>query len=71
MRTELPLGEVLEAADQLPLADQETLLEVLHRRIIDRRRDVLMADIHEAEEDFEAGRCEPRTPEQIIEEIIE
>ena len=31
-------AEVLEAADELSLDDQESLAEILHRRVIERRR---------------------------------
>jgi len=35
-------GEVLEAAEGLPLEDQENLAEILHRRVVERRREELV-----------------------------
>jgi hypothetical protein len=35
----MPFGEVLEAVGKLSLEEQETLLDVLHRRIIEHRRE--------------------------------
>jgi hypothetical protein len=45
MEEMIPFGKVLEAADKLPFEDQEELLEVPHRRMIERRREELAKDI--------------------------
>ena len=71
MPIDTPFAEVLEAADRLSLEDQESLLEILRRRIIERRREELAAEIHEAEEEYRAGTCEPRSARELIEEILE
>lgn len=63
-------GEVLEAADKLTLEEQETLIDILHRRMIDRRRAELAKDIEAAREEFREGRCRPATPDEIMEEIL-
>jgi hypothetical protein len=63
-------GDVVEAADKLSLAEQEALIEVLHRRLIERRRDELARDIQQAHEEFDAGRCRPVTPEELMKEIL-
>jgi hypothetical protein len=66
----IPFGEVLEAADKLSLEEQETLIELLHRRLIERRRDELARDIQQAREEFEASRCRPVTPQELMKEIL-
>lgn len=63
-------GEVLDAADQLTVDEQENLVEVLHRRILERRREVLANDIREAGQEYEAGGCRPSTPDEIFNEIL-
>jgi hypothetical protein len=70
MEKMMPFGEVLEAADKLPLEDQEELLEVLHRRIVERRREELAKDIDQAQREFQAGQCLPRTPAELMDEIV-
>ncbi|MGH8071237.1 MAG: hypothetical protein ACRERE_39610 [Candidatus Entotheonellia bacterium] len=45
MKKMMPFNDVLEAADKLSLEDQEAQLEILHRRIIKRRRKELAKDI--------------------------
>jgi hypothetical protein len=70
MEKMLAFGEVLEAADKLPLGDQEALLEVLQRRIIERRREELSKDIDQAQQEFQAGQCQPTTPSELMHEIV-
>jgi len=65
-----PFAEALEAADRLSLADQESLLEILHHRIVERRREELAQDISEAQAEYEAGGCEPRSAGELMDEIL-
>jgi hypothetical protein len=66
----MSFNDVLEAADQLSLEDQAALIEVLSRRIHERRRDNLVREVQQAERDFEAGLCRRVTPDELIEEIL-
>jgi hypothetical protein len=61
---------VVEAADRLTVEEQETLVAVLNRRLADRRRAKLAADIREAQREFERGALRPTTPDEIIKEIL-
>ena len=70
MAKALLFGEVLEAIDTLSLEDQETLEEILRRRIIERRRAELVQDVQEAQQEFQAGHCRPVTPEELMQEIV-
>ena len=63
-------GEVLEAVDQLSLEEQETLSEVLNRRIIEYRREELARDIQDVQQDFREGKCRTATSAEIMEEIL-
>ena len=69
MAKTVPFGEILEAVDQLPPEDQETLLDVLQRRMIERRRDAIARDIRQAQREFQRGRCKPMTPSDLMKEI--
>ena len=70
MEKTIPFAEVLEAADQLSLDEQETLLDILHRRTIEHRRAVLAKDIESAQEEFRLGNARPVTPEELTKEIL-
>jgi hypothetical protein len=63
-------GEILESADRLALDEQETLMEVLHRRIAERRRAELAKEIQNAQEEFRQGTCKPATPSELMREIL-
>jgi len=63
-------AKVLEAADELPLDDQENLAEILHRRVIERRRAQLAREVHEARQEFEIGGCPPVTAGDLMSEIL-
>lgn len=70
MQSSVPFGEVLEAANNLPLEDQETLIDILKNRLRERRRAELVKDIQEAEKEFEKGECRPVTPDELMREIL-
>jgi hypothetical protein len=63
-------SEVLEAADELPLDDQESLAEILHRRVIERRREELGHEALQARQEFEQGNCRPVTVDDLMSEIL-
>ncbi len=70
MTKAIPFGEILEAIERLSLEEQETLQEILHRRIIERRREEIAQDIHDAQQEFQAGSCRPVTPAELMKEIL-
>ena len=55
----MPFGAVLEAVGKLSLEEQETLLNVLQRRIIEYRREELPTDIWQAQQIRVPGRPAP------------
>jgi hypothetical protein len=65
MENTMPFGEILEEVDKLPIGDQESLRDILAKRIIELRRDQLSKEI-----EHEAGQCRPVTPDEIMTEIV-
>lgn len=70
MESVLSFADVLEAAEQLSLEEQESLLELLQRRLVERRRTVLAREIEEARREFREGRTRTMTPAEIIVEAL-
>jgi acetyl-CoA carboxylase beta subunit len=70
MENIMPLGEVLEVVDKLSLEEQEALVGILHRRLVERRREELAKEVQQAQQEFEAGQCQPVTPADLIKEIV-
>jgi len=66
----VPFSEVLEAADQLPVEDQQELIAILLRRIAQARRLQLKSDIEKSRQEFAAGQCHAATPEDLLREIL-
>ena len=63
-------AQVLDSADELGVEEQESLVEVLQRRLAERRRDALLEAVRSAQREFEGGHCRPVTPKQIIKRIL-
>jgi uncharacterized protein YpuA (DUF1002 family) len=61
---------VVEAADRLTEEELETLIELLNRRLADRRRAQLVTDIQAVQREFESGGLRPTTPDEIMKEIL-
>jgi hypothetical protein len=47
--------ELLESVESLPLDDQQMLLDIINRRIIEKRRDKLVEDLEESLEACRKG----------------
>jgi hypothetical protein len=71
MHTETPFAAALEAVDRLSLEEQETVVEILLRRLAERRREEPASEIREAEGEYRAGKATPRSPQELIDEILE
>ena len=70
MKRTATFAEVLDATDELPLDDQESLVEILHRRVIERRREELAIEALEARQEYEQGRCRPTVTDELMAEIL-
>jgi hypothetical protein len=54
---------------QLSLEQQEMLLDIIHRRHIESRRQEIAQDAREAIAAFHAGKLKPQPVEEIIAEL--
>lgn len=61
--------EVVQEIDRMPLVQQEELLDIMQRRLNERRRDAIAADVAEGDEEFLAGHLQPKTVDQIMKDI--
>lgn len=65
-----PFAEALEAATRLTRPEQEELVNILHRRMIERRRAELVKDTQDADHEFQAGDCRSTSPSELIKEVL-
>lgn len=63
-------AELLEAADQLSLEEQQMLIDILRRRIAERGRKLLVEDVQEARQEFSEGRLSPASVEEIMKDVL-
>jgi hypothetical protein len=63
------LDQALEMASQLPIEQQEMLIDILQRRRIEQRRAEIATAAKEAIADFHAGKLKPQPLDEIIHEL--
>ncbi|HEV2382307.1 MAG TPA: hypothetical protein VG206_21280 [Terriglobia bacterium] len=61
---------VVDSADRLTPEEQQTLIEVLTRRLAERRRAEIVSEIEEAQREFQSGALQPATPHEIMKDIL-
>jgi hypothetical protein len=65
----IPFAEVLDAADHLSEDEQEELIAILRRRLALAARQRLVAEIHQARQEYAEGRCSAISPDDLMREI--
>jgi hypothetical protein len=70
MNQSLSFGELLDAAERLPLEERYALFDVLKRRLALEERQRIAADIQESRRESEEGKAVPATPDEIMREIL-
>ncbi len=70
METNSSFDQVLENIEQFSVEEQETLVEVIRRRLIDQKRKKIVQEIKEAKREFERGEAVPVTPDELMKEIL-
>jgi len=63
-------ADLLDAIDEFTTEEQADLVGIVRRRLIERQRDELAKEIQQARGDLQAGRCLPRTPDEILRDIL-
>ena len=61
-------SDVVDATDNLSDDEQETLIEILRRRLAERNRQALVRDVADARAEFESGTLKPGTVNEIMDE---
>ena len=65
-----PFGSALEAVDQLPVDQQEELIDIVMNRLRERRREQLIADVREAQAEFKRGEGKVMSVDEIMREAL-
>jgi hypothetical protein len=62
----LSFQDLIDAVESLPIDEQSLLVELINKRIIEKRRSELVADVKEAREAFRRGEVKRGTVEDLI-----
>ena len=63
-------GQVLDSIDALPEDQQESLLDIVCKRLAERRRAALVKSVGEARKEFKSGKLRPATSSEIMRKIL-
>jgi hypothetical protein len=69
--SESKFADIHDVVDGLSLPDQETLVFLVQKRLSQARRKIHAQEIHSARLEFEQGKCNPSTVEELMRNIIE
>jgi hypothetical protein len=70
IRNAVSFAHVRESPGRLSAEEQETLIDILHRRAVESRRQGIAKHIRDAQQEFRKGRCRAITPAKIMKEIL-
>jgi hypothetical protein len=62
----LSFQDLIDAVESLPLDDQSMLVDIINKRIIEKRRAELVAEVKEAREAFNRGEVRRGTVKDLM-----
>ena len=62
--------QVLDSIEALPEDQQESLLDIVRKRLAERRRAALVKSVGEARKEFKSGKLRPATSSEIMRKIL-
>ena len=63
-------GQVVDSIEALPDEQQESLVELMQRRLAERRREALVKSVQEARKEFKSGKLRPTSPAEIMRKVL-
>ena len=70
-RRKVTFQDVLNMIESLPEEQQENLIAIIRRRLIEHKREVLAERINEAREEYRLGKVRRGTVDNLMKEISE
>jgi hypothetical protein len=63
--------ELIESVEALPIEDREILMEIVNKRIIEQRREELVADMEASLEAYKRGDVRSGTVDNLLKDLEE
>lgn len=70
MQTPPTLAAGLDSVEQLSTDEQEELVAIVRRRLADRRRARLAAEVAEARAEYGRGQAQPASADELVAEVL-
>jgi hypothetical protein len=70
MESEVTFSAVLDAADNLSVEEQETLIDILSHRVALTNRERLVLAVNEARREFAASQCQTVSVDELMQELL-
>jgi hypothetical protein len=67
----LSFQDLIEAVESMPLDDQSMLVELINKRIIEKRRAELVAEVQEARGAFKRDEAKRGTFEDLMKDLLD
>jgi hypothetical protein len=67
----LSFQDLIEAVESMPLDDQSMLVELINKRIIEKRRGELVAEVQKARGAFKRGEAKRGTLEDLMKDLLD
>jgi hypothetical protein len=65
----LVIDNILDEVQKYPLNDQEILLEILQKRLIDEKRDLILSEYKKAMKDYKSGNVKTGSVDDLFDFI--
>ncbi len=65
------LQEALDIIESLPENQQEDLINILKKRLIERKREILASTIKDAREEYDMGKIKKGSVDDLLKDISE
>ncbi len=63
-------GQVLDSIEALPDEQQESLVDIVRKRLAERRRAALVKSVGAARKEFKSGKLRPASSSEIMRKIL-
>ena len=61
--------EVIEAGSALSLDEQESVVEIMQKRIIEEKRNRIILEVRDAEQEYESGKLQASDLDDFLKEL--
>ena len=68
-RKNVTFQEAIDMVEKLPEYQQEDLINILQRRISDRKKELLVKNIREAKEEYKRGKVKKGTVDDLMPDL--